>query len=579
MKEKKNVILTVLLIIIGVLFVSGIGLFAYSKYFKKDNENSNNDGKIKLTYISSYKKIDNMYDKYFVVSNNSSIGIIDIDGKIIEDIKYKDIIYLSDGYYITLLDNVKTLKRNGKLVADLHNVKETKAYKDTSDTKSPYIVVQMREDFNTKFDKSTLSIEKADENLMLLKVLTGENKENISTYETVVYDKTTGKIIKTLEGKVEPIKEMSSIVKYKNILQSSSYFSNYTYLDKDFNEIKNKSNERLIFNIAQCDGSLKDADINTKTKKYGYYNVEKGVEVLPAIYDKITSTNTTKTLFSYIENGKYGVVNDKNEIVIKPTNELIEIVNNYIIKVNNYNVEVLDNNFNPIYKYEIDKNKELVSLVPSMCGNRHNYTNYMKINPLGNNILNISTKLGLKTLIFWDNSKIDELTNNNYIDNIHDSEKDIYMVAIPTIKDNSIIDYKIYNSNKELLFTFNNLNIKIKELDYGDITLNMEDNYITASYISNNKDITKYYNVKTNTVLDKKEESVVETYSINKNLSYKIEPNKTNANQSKITLYNNNKIVGSLNENSYYVTSSCDKYIITKDKTSTNNFLHKIEKK
>ncbi|MEG0909847.1 MAG: hypothetical protein RSH78_05765, partial [Bacilli bacterium] len=140
MKEKKNVILTVLLIIIGVLFVSGIGLFAYSKYFKKDNENSNKTDKGKLSYITSYKNIDNMYDKYFIVDNNPHLGIIDINGEIIEDTMYNDIVYLSDGYYVTILDGIYKLKRNGKLVADLHNVKETKAYKDTSDTKSPYIV-------------------------------------------------------------------------------------------------------------------------------------------------------------------------------------------------------------------------------------------------------------------------------------------------------------------------------------------------------------------------------------------------------------------------------------------------------
>ncbi|MEG1559083.1 MAG: hypothetical protein RR375_03275 [Bacilli bacterium] len=587
MKEKKNVILTVLLIIIGVLFVSGIGLFAYSKYFKKDNENSNNDGKIKLTYITSYKNIDNMYGKYFIVDNNPHLGIIDINGEIIEDTMYNDIVYLSDGYYVTILDGIYKLKRNGKLVADLYTTKEIKAFKDPNDNNAPYVVIDL-EKCTEKDGKSLLNVSiEPLEGTQRRAAYEEKDSKNQTTYVSIIYDSSNGKVIKEINGIIYIENKKNKDIKYYSSYSTSGGYVNYEFLDKDFKSIMNTPNNKYMFFSDECEKSLLDSHINTKKNKRGYYDLELNKEILPAVYDDVLATNSDKSIFLVTSGKKTYLVNNKNEIILDNNYDFIDIFKNNFITIKDYKVEILDEKLNKLDKLTYQLNKDVLfdntrfAEQEFLCGETMKYSNL--IDTVSPNIYKLSTTEGIINLISWNNQAIEALPDKTVAGHLYNEKKHFNFIAKP--KDKIINEINIYNLNKDLIYSIKNLAIDSSSKNF-NLRANIFKNVIVFEYNLTDSYETKnlYYDLDTKKVITKKQyDSKKEIKQIeNTNLSYSIEDNPKNKELKKISIYKDKKLIGTLKDDCYglYIShieeKRSDKFIIAENEKHNTDYLYKV---
>ncbi|MEG1016067.1 MAG: hypothetical protein RSE45_03985 [Bacilli bacterium] len=587
MKEKKNVILTVLLIIIGVLFVSGIGLFAYNRYFKKDNENLNKTDKGKLSYITSYKNIDNMYGKYFIVDNNPHLGIIDINGEIIEDTMYNDIVYLSDGYYVTILDGIYKLKRNGKLVADLYTTKEIKAYKDPNDNNAPYVVIDL-EKCTEKDGKSLLNVSiEPLEGTQRRAAYEEKDSKNQTTYVSIIYDSSNGKVIKEINGIIYIENKKNKDIKYYSSYSTSGGYVNYEFLDKDFKSIMNTPNNKYMFFSDECEKSLLDSHINTKKNKRGYYDLELNKEILPAVYDDVLATNSDKSIFLVTSGKKTYLVNNKNEIILDNNYDFIDIFKNNFITIKDYKVEILDEKLNKLDKLTYQLNKDVLfdntrfAEQEFLCGETMKYSNL--IDTVSPNIYKLSTTEGIINLISWNNQAIEALPDKTVAGHLYNEKKHFNFIAKP--KDKIINEINIYNLNKDLIYSIKNLAIDSSAKNF-NLRANIFKNVIVFEYNLSDSYETKnlYYDLDTKKVITKKQyDSKKEIKQIeNTNLSYSIEDNPKNKELKKISIYKDKKLIGTLKDDCYglYIShieeKRSDKFIIAENEKHNTDYLYKV---
>ncbi|MEG1995656.1 MAG: hypothetical protein RR255_04515, partial [Bacilli bacterium] len=587
MKEKKNVILTVLLIIIGVLFVSGIGLFAYNRYFKKDNENSNKTDKGKLSYITSYKNIDNMYGKYFIVDNNPHLGIIDINGEIIEDTMYNDIVYLSDGYYVTILDGIYKLKRNGKLVADLYTTKEIKAFKDPNDNNAPYIVIDL-EKCTEKDGKSLLNVSiEPLEGTQRRAAYEEKDSKNQTTYVSIIYDSSNGKVIKEINGIIYIENKKNKDIKYYSSYSTSGGYVNYEFLDKDFKSIMNTPNNKYMFFSDECEKSLLDSHINVKKNKRGYYDLELNKEILPAVYDDVLATNSDKSIFLVTSGKKTYLVNNKNEIILDNNYDFIDIFKNNFITIKDYKVEILDEKLNKLDKLTYQLNKDVLfdntrfAEQEFLCGETMKYSNL--IDTVSPNIYKLSTTEGIINLISWNNQAIEALPDKTVAGHLYNEKKHFNFIAKP--KDKIINEINIYNLNKDLIYSIKNLAIDSSSKNF-NLRANIFKNVIVFEYNLSDSYETKnlYYDLDTKKVITKKQyDSKKEIKQIeNTNLSYSIEDNPKNKELKKISIYKDKKLIGTLKDDCYglYIShieeKRSDKFIIAENEKHNTDYLYKV---
>ncbi|MEG2147701.1 MAG: hypothetical protein RRZ30_03790, partial [Bacilli bacterium] len=587
MKEKKNVILTVLLIIIGVLFVSGIGLFAYNRYFKKDNENSNKTDKGKLSYITSYKNIDNMYGKYFIVDNNPHLGIIDINGEIIEDTMYNDIVYLSDGYYVTILDGIYKLKRNGKLVADLYTTKEIKAFKDPNDNNAPYVVIDL-EKCTEKDGKSLLNVSiEPLEGTQRRAAYEEKDSKNQTTYVSIIYDSSNGKVIKEINGIIYIENKKNKDIKYYSSYSTSGGYVNYEFLDKDFKSIMNTPNNKYMFFSDECEKSLLDSHINTKKNKRGYYDLELNKEILPAVYDDVLATNSDKSIFLVTSGKKTYLVNNKNEIILDNNYDFIDIFKNNFITIKDYKVEILDEKLNKLDKLTYQLNKDVLfdntrfAEQEFLCGETMKYSNL--IDTVSPNIYKLSTTEGIINLISWNNQAIEALPDKTVAGHLYNEKKHFNFIAKP--KDKIINEINIYNLNKDLIYSIKNLAIDSSSKNF-NLRANIFKNVIVFEYNLSDSYETKnlYYDLDTKKVITKKQyDSKKEIKQIeNTNLSYSIEDNPKNKELKKISIYKDKKLIGTLKDDCYglYIShieeKRSDKFIIAENEKHNTDYLYKV---
>ena len=136
-KKSKGQTIIIIILIILLIILAICGYYIYKQLNNNNNENPINNLKnqtkkepTKLTKVGEYDLITSMGSNYFIIEENEKYGVIDTNGKIIEEIKYDDISYLIDNYYYTTLKDQVTLKRKGNTVGDISKYEGNKLYKD-----------------------------------------------------------------------------------------------------------------------------------------------------------------------------------------------------------------------------------------------------------------------------------------------------------------------------------------------------------------------------------------------------------------------------------------------------------------
>lgn len=501
--KKKGVIIITIILLILLIFIS-VYFVTKQLDLKNFTNNTNSTNKVdseddinyyfngdKLSLIAEYDEIykianyDYKYDpikvsdKYFIVKKNDKYGVIDFNGKVIEEIKYNYIENLSDEYYLINDNGTRLLKRNGNLVADVTNYKNGKVYKDNTDSKSLYIML------NEYLYSDSLAIGQNSDVINLggnLRAVYYKDNQVVSGIDlessSIIYDASTGKILKKIPGMINKTDSSYYYVGYS----LATYMTKGTYYDNNFNDLL--ADKDYYFYSMQCDGNDYSGSIVTnKPGSYGYFSTNKKELILPIEYQNIYSSNENETLFSVKKNDKFGLVDDKNTILLPIEYDYILVINNYYVAaVKDNNLFIYDKDLNSIDDYKFIINKNIEVAMGGLCEPEYKFIDVQKYWDDDEKKftdmfakLKISTTSGIKTLYFH-KDKIKLFDDDNYLYLTGDSSlsNNQNYVVISNIKDNFINNISVYNYNLEKLY----------DIDVSSYNISLDNNTFPDDYVS-----------------------------------------------------------------------------------------------
>lgn len=371
---KKNLILmgigTVIVGTLAVVLVINIEKKAINipPYEAKETERTYEyeDDYMRRIVSSSYEIYDVIDKDYFVIQDrvNYKRGVMDYTGKIVDDVKYNQITILPDGYYLTITDDSKELKRKNNIIEV--NPESNKLYQDTNEENAPYVMLSEgcygceTATLNGNYRAAQIS-KKYD-------TIGHDERRLIDTiYGSIIYDAKEGKIIDEVPGKV--VKSRSYDNLYSVTYNNSTWFSITTLYDENFDSLLKNGD---FFQSAQCAGNEFSTEIrNINSPSAGYYSIEQRKNILPFRYDDIYSHNKSETLFVVIENGKYDLVNNNDETILSGYDYMVNM-KDFIITQQGTEFKILDSNLNVVKEYTIEKNNETMkNYNGGLCESRH----------------------------------------------------------------------------------------------------------------------------------------------------------------------------------------------------------------
>ncbi len=643
-KKSKGQTIIIIILIILLIILAICGYYIYKQLNNNNNENPINNLKnqtkkepTKLTKVGEYDLITSMGSNYFIIEENEKYGVIDTNGKIIEEIKYDDISYLIDNYYYTTLKDQVTLKRKGNTVGDISKYEGNKLYKDENEKDAPYILLYSEKNKDTK--KLEYShFEKAKDDLRLTYASTKKN------YKTIVYNSKTG----------EKVKEIDNYLRKKEInnTKEKSYFAydyikdetrTITYYDKDLNKTIKDNNYIPLDNIYNEDFSHNEQFLDLVTtkkqlgKKYGYYSIKQQKLILPIEYGttkktkSIVQTNKDETLFVirdntfknyYATKGKYTLVDSTNKQVLKGKYDNIDLIENFILVAKGTNLKIYDKNLKELYSFKfIEYDKKYCSGKKDYCDLLGTYIfGYQK---LSSNILAVESLKKDNDKTINKDTEENESTSYKYFyikdDKIDLKEEEIHVLVRESLdkryiirttydNDSKLKKVTIYDENLEKINAIdtnipdNNNNIfcqcenscdanipdddHFKSHDHYDYDISEDGNYLLIKYCVPTQNDTElktiYYDIKNNKEVQKNE-----MYNYNKEGNYYYQATYNDqGNITKMTIYNkNNNEIALIEEKGYTIreTNSSKNYVIISkvkeenNDTTTKDMLYKFE--
>lgn len=362
-ETKKNIIIIGMAIII-ILLVLRIVMTS------KNNEiqQSPKEETIEKIVATEYRIIDIISDDLFVVTNSTDYkyGIMNSKGELLEETKNKRIVVLPDNYYLVINDDSRILKRNNKVVET--NPESAKFYQDKTEKNAPYIMlgdkcdecetIKLRDDYRAAhFEKSYDTI--------------GHNKNEEVKYGSIIYNAKTGKIIKEVPGLIRIPQDND--VDYLGIYTNSTYFALTTYYDKDFN---NLLPDNYFYSNYECGKNEFAEQVKTiNSNQVGYYSLLYNKLLLSTNYEAIYSHNSSQTAFVVIKDGKYILVNDKEETILSGYDYMVHL-EDYLVTVKGNEFQIRDKNLNVLddFTYTLDKtNEEMINVTGGLCESQHPY--------------------------------------------------------------------------------------------------------------------------------------------------------------------------------------------------------------
>lgn len=573
--DKKNKIILIIVCIILVLSILGCCIYILNKNNKEMKDDNvihstinkkpiinNSDNKEdtlipeKISIIAEYDEISKMEntnypfndinEEYFIVKNDSAYGVINLNGNIIEDIKYDKIVYLIDGYYYVEENNVKTLNRKGNVVSDISKYEKGRLYKDNNDKDSLYIML------NEYIYNEYLTVSEDANIINLGGTLRGVYyKDSYNVFgidgntSSIVYDASTGKIITEIKGainKASNVNDSNYIVTY----QLATYMRKYNYYDKDFNIV---TADNYYFYSGQCDGNTFASAVIDGTKNYGYFSIDKKKLIIPIQYQNIYSVNDNETLFVVRNNDKYALLDDNNNIILPFEYDYMVIINNYVVTIKDNNINLYDNKLNRIdkYSFDIDITNKIASY--GLCDPEYEFINISRF--VDEKLAKISFYADgkLKTLLFYDNNiELYEEEKNIIFGYSQDNKR--YIIMSSVIK-NSINKVEVYDINKNKLFDIDisKYNISLSNNEFPldsvssiyNISYDFDCKYFIISYYDRDNNRSKVY-----FELEKKEivEEPQNLYCKRLDNNYFYYPiYNSNNSREKYELYNNKELV------------------------------------
>ena len=369
---KKNLILigigTVVVGTLAVILVLNIEKTAINIPPYEANT-SNEPGEITKILETNYNINDVIDKEYFVITGaNYKFGVINSKGETVEEPVNERIAVLPDGYYMVTNGDNKVLKRKNNTIAT--NPEVGKVYQDSNEESAPYIIIG-----DDCWGCSTVALRKNYRAAHLKKDYDdiGYDEENMVKiiYGSIIYDSTTGEIIKEIPGRIQNLED--SDFNYSVIYNNSTWYSLSTIYDDNFkNMVKGKD---FFFNV-ECDKNEFSSVIKTAgSTKVGYYSDLYYRKILPIEYDVIYSHNENDTKFVIIDNGEYKLINDNGDVLLSGYDYMVHL-QNYLLTVKGDQFRIFDNDLNPVegFNYTLDLTGEALEKYDSgMCGRPHPY--------------------------------------------------------------------------------------------------------------------------------------------------------------------------------------------------------------
>lgn len=402
----------------------------------------------------------NESSELLIYKKNGKYGIMDLNGKIIEDAlyNYDDISFGYDNYYrIFTSDNRILIKRNGKLVKDITNSKDSYLLiKDNNDKESYYIIYNIE---NNGFAMTKIKDDTYVANMLI-----------DNTYVSKILNIKDG-TVKELNGYIGKVNGNNNVNKYliQIIEDKINLLSIYDYSIL-LNEYSRIGDEENIPGYIYSGSIYNDNYITVcKDEKCGIIN-NNNEFILPLEYNEINIVEQVEPLyFGVSKNGKYGIVNNNNEQVVEFIYDNAIAYNNTFILEKDNNLIITDSKKNKQYEVKL-KDNEQIEIV--LCNDE-----YIKLSI--NDISNVNTPN--KIIIIDNDNVIKEYKYNefiNIIDNTNKMDNDYY--AIYNIKNNELyID--VYNGlsikKSFMLIQINKINnIYLNSISNNELLLDMETN-------------------------------------------------------------------------------------------------------
>lgn len=403
----------------------------------------------------------NESSELLIYKKNGKYGIMDLNGKIIEDAlyNYDDISFGYDNYYrIFTSDNRILIKRNGKLVKDITNSKDSYLLiKDNNDKESYYIIYNIE---NNGFAMTKIKDDTYVANMLI-----------DNTYVSKILNIKDG-TVKELNGYIGKVNGNNNVNKYliQIIEDKINLLSIYDYSIL-LNEYSRIGDEENIPGYIYSGSIYNDNYITVcKDEKCGIINNNNNEFILPLEYNEINIVEQVEPLyFGVSKNGKYGIVNNNNEQVVEFIYDNAIAYNNTFILEKDNNLIITDSKKNKQYEVKL-KDNEQIEIV--LCNDE-----YIKLSI--NDISNVNTPN--KIIIIDNDNVIKEYKYNefiNIIDNTNKMDNDYY--AIYNIKNNELyID--VYNGlsikKSFMLIQINEIkNMYLNSISNNELLLDMETN-------------------------------------------------------------------------------------------------------
>ncbi|MEG0514946.1 MAG: WG repeat-containing protein [Cetobacterium sp.] len=302
---------------------------------KKDKKYGLIDSKEKILIPIDYDYINVDKQKNIIIGKDNNYGVFSKDGVEIVPLKYKYIERHSNGFSIVSTDN-----RVGGVISSTNEIILPFEYEWIYLTKNNSYIVKKDEKYGilTKQGEEKIPIvyEKIFQVAKNRYAIKSNNKYSLYDENGIVLSKEYDYIGEEFQGRI-PVKKNKK----------------YGYISMEGKEIINLKYEEL--------GVFIDNVIIAKspdTKKYGVMTINENFFIDP-IYSYILETNG-KTYIVSDENGKYGLINNKNEFILEMKYEEISYLNSTVVFVKNLD-DYLFLNLNNNLRVEVKKEKFLMT--------------------------------------------------------------------------------------------------------------------------------------------------------------------------------------------------------------------------